>query len=198
MAAYLPKAGKPMTIELGSVEEGYDPQWLNKADRTFLAAAKTSPEASVLTITPEKITVVGKGKWGMLYGVQTINQLAIQAARENRDSLPCLTIHDWPDAKWRCLSPQLAWYACWGSRIEGYDNGNWSLDEWKWMVDWSLLHKCNAWAVCMYGNWPFTLPGYKEDTLDFDSFYYDFKSGQKKPFHYQHRNIKKRVPLHRN
>ena len=37
--------------------------------------------------------------------------------------------------------------------------GNWTLDEWKWLVDWSLLHKCNGWAMCMYGYWPFTLPG---------------------------------------
>ena len=78
-----------------------------------------------------------------------------------------------------------------GNPLEGYDNGNWSLAEWKWMVDWSLLHKCNAWAVCMYGNWPFTLPGYEEETLDFDSYYYDLKTGKKTPFHYKHRNIKK-------
>jgi hypothetical protein len=180
-----------VTIRLGSVEEGYQRRWLTDEQGSFLANAETSPEASVLTITPEGITVVGKGKWGMLFGVQTVNQLAIQAAREKRDSLPCLTIRDWPDAKWRCLSPQLAWYAGWGSRFEGYDNGNWSFDEWKWMVDWSLLHKCNAWAVCMYGKWPFSLPGYEADTLDFDSFYYDLKTGQKTPFHYTHRNIKK-------
>jgi hypothetical protein len=53
------------------------------------------------------------------------------------------------------------------------------------------LHKCNAWAVCMYGLWPFTLPGYEKETLDFDSFYYDLKTGKKTPFHYTHRNIKK-------
>ena len=181
LGRYLPQKGKAVTIRLGSVEEGYEQSWLTDEQRSFLASAETSPEASVLTITPEGITVVGKGKWGMLYGVQTVNQLAIQAAREKRDSIPCLTIRDWPDASWRCLAPQLAWYAGWGSRFEGYDNGNWSLDEWKWMVDWSLLHKCNAWAVCMYGKWPFTLPGYEADTLDFDSFYYDLKTGQKTP-----------------
>jgi hypothetical protein len=191
LGRHFPAKGKAVTVRLGSVEEGYHEGWLADDQRAFLARAETSPEASVLTITPEGITVVGKGKWGMLYGVQTVNQLAVQAARDKRDSIPCLTIRDWPDAKWRCLSPQLAWYAGWGSRFEGYDNGNWSFDEWKWMVDWSLLHKCNAWAVCMYGKWPFTLPGYEADTLDFDSFYYDLKTGQKMPYHYTHRNIKK-------
>jgi hypothetical protein len=191
LGRHLPRRGQAVAIRLGSVEEGYPHGWLTDAQRSFLAAAATSPEASVLTITPDGITVVGKGKWGMLYGVQTVNQLAVQAAREKRAALPCLTICDWPDAPWRCLSPQLAWYAGWGSRFEGYDNGNWTFDEWKWLVDWSLLHKCNAWAVCMYGKWPFTLPGYEADTLDFDSFYYDLKTGRKTPFHYTHRNIKK-------
>ena len=191
LSTYLPRTGRPVTVRLGSVEEGYEQRWLTDAQRSFLDKAETSPEASVLTITPGESRIVGKGKWGMLYGVQTVNQLTLQAVREKRDSIPCLAIRDWPEAKWRCLAPQLAWYAGWGSRFEGYDNGNWSLDEWKWMVDWSLLHKCNAWAVCMYGMWPFSLPGYEADTLDFESFYYDLKTGQKTPYHYMHRNIKK-------
>jgi hypothetical protein len=188
---YLPKSGNPVTVRLGSIEEGYQPRWLTDEQRQFLTRSETSPEASVLTIRPEGITVVAKGKWGMLYGVQTVNQLAVQAARARRDWVPAVAIRDWPAAAWRCLSPQLAWYAGWGSRFEGYDNGNWSLTEWKWMVDWSLLHKCNAWAICMYGKWPFSLPGYEADTLDFDSFYYDLPTGQKTPFHYTHRNIKR-------
>jgi hypothetical protein len=187
---YLPRIGRSVAVRLGSVEEGYDPSWLTHDQSSFLARNETSPEASVLTITRHAITVVGKGKWGMLYGVQTVNQLAIQSAREKRQTIPCVEILDWPDAKWRCLAPQLAWYAGWGSRFEGYDNGNWSVSEWKWMVDWSLLHKCNAWAMCMYGKWPFTLPGYEADTLDFDSFFHDPGTGQKTPFHYTHRNIK--------
>jgi hypothetical protein len=191
LGGYLPQKGRTVTVRLGCVEEGYPERWLPDAERSFLVSAQTSPEASVVTVRSDGITVVGKGKWGMLYGVQTVNQLAIQAAREQRASIPCLTIRDWPEAKWRCLAPQLAWYAGWSSRFEGYDNGNWSVDEWKWMVDWSLLHKCNAWAVCMYGLWPFSLPGYEADTLDFDSFYYDLNAGRKTPYHYTHRNIKK-------
>jgi Glycosyl hydrolase family 20, domain 2 len=74
LGRYLPKKGQPVTIRMGSVEEGYPQSWLTDEQRSFLAKAETSPEASVLTITPEGITVVGKGKWGMLYGVQTVNQ----------------------------------------------------------------------------------------------------------------------------
>ncbi|MGC8639150.1 MAG: glycoside hydrolase family 20 zincin-like fold domain-containing protein [Isosphaeraceae bacterium] len=190
LARHLPRNGPRVTVRMGSLEEGCRAPWLTAEEMSFLKSAETSPDASVLTITPAGIAVVGKGKWGMLHGVQTVNQLAIQAAREGHDSIPCLNIRDWPDAVMRCLAPQLAWYAGWSTRREGYDNGNWSLAEWKWMVDWTLLHKCNAWAVCMYGNWPFTLPGYEADTLDFDSFSYDTRTGQKTPFHYTHRNIK--------
>jgi hypothetical protein len=187
---YVPREGPELPVRLGSVEEGYEQGWLTQEQRSFLSHPNTSAEASVLSITPDGITVVGKGKLGMLYGVQTVNQLAIQAERERRDSLPCLTVRDWPDSRWRCLAPQLAWYAGWGSRFEGYDNGNWSEGEWRWLVDWSLLHKFNAWAICMYGKWPFTLPGYEADTLEFDSFYHDPQTGRKTPFHYRHRNIK--------
>ncbi len=106
-----------MIVRLGSVEEGFPAAWLTPEQRAFLELKLTSPEASVLSIEPPGpevpgcITVVGKGKWGMLYGVQTINQLAIEAGRNRQDWLPCMTIRDWPDMKWRCLSPQSTWYS---------------------------------------------------------------------------------------
>lgn len=191
---YLPKSGKPLKIRLGSVEEGYDSAWLTPAEKSFLTNNK-SAEASILKISKEGITVVGKGKWGMLYGVQTVNQLirgneAEQGVWKMNTTLPCLTIKDWPDMEWRCLSPTMTWYSGY-NRLEGYDLCNWTLDEWKWLVDWSLLHKSNGWAMCMYGNWPFTLPGYEDCTLDVDSFFYDPKTGQKTPYRFTHKNMKK-------
>jgi len=183
----LPSEGRPVPIRLGSVEEGYDADWLSPPDREFLSTADgRKPEASVLTITPDAITVVGQSRRGMLYGVQTVNQLA----REASGSLPCVTIRDWPDMDWRCLSPTLTWYSGW-NRLEGYDLCNWTLDEWRWLVDWSLLHKMNAWAVCMYGYWPFDLPGYEEATLQVDSFFFDPVTGEKTPYRFIHRNIKR-------
>ena len=191
--SYLPRQGTAVPVRLGSVEEGYESEWLLPKDREFLADPQTSPEASVLSISDQGITVVGKGKWGMLYGVQTVNQLirgteTVQGLWRTNTSLPCLTMRDWPDLPWRCLSPQMTWYSGY-NRLEGYDNGNWTLDEWKWLVDWSLLHKCNGWALCMYGNWPFTVPGYEETTLDVDSFFYNPQTGKKEPHRFTHRNI---------
>lgn len=190
---YLPHAGDPLTVRLGSVEEGFAAEWLSADEQAFLARPATSADASVLKISSAGVTVVGKGKWGMLYGVQTVNQLVrgtqmVQGRWVPSATLPCLTIRDWPDMKWRCLSPQMTWYSGY-NRLEGYDTGNWTLDEWKWLVDWSLLSKCNGWALCMYGNWPFTLPGYEETTLDVESFYYDTKTGTKRPHRFVHRNI---------
>ncbi len=66
LSSYLPQNGRPVTVRLGSVEEGYEQSWLTDAQRSFLDKAQTGPDASVLTITPEGITIVGKGKWGML------------------------------------------------------------------------------------------------------------------------------------
>jgi hypothetical protein len=193
--SYLPHDGRAVSVRLGSVEEGYVQDWLAPCDLEFLARPQTSSEASVLCIAEQGITVVGKGKWGLFYGVQTVNQLirgsdTVQGVWRLNTSLPCLTIRDWPDLPWRCLSPQMTWYSGY-NRLEGYDNGNWTLDEWKWLVDWSALHKCNGWALCMYGNWPFTLPGYDETTLDVDSYFLDPATGKKVPHRFTHRNIRR-------
>lgn len=187
---FLPRQGEPIAVRLGSLEESFVTEWLDTDERAFLAKETTSPEAYVLTVRPDGITVVGKGKWGMLHGVQTINQLVLETTREKRSALGCLTVRDWPDMEWRCLAPALTWYSGF-NRLEGYDLCNWSLDEWKWLVDWSLLHKCNAWAVVMCGYWPFTLPGYEESTLDVDSFFFDPATGKKTPRRFVHPNIKR-------
>lgn len=176
-------------MNLGSIQDGYEREWLSASDAQWLAANETSSEAAVISITKEGVTVVGKGSVGLLYGAQTINQLLIEACREGKNELPCLQIRDWPDLKWRCLTPQLTWYAGF-SRYEGFDIGNWSEAEWKWLADWTLLHKCNAWAVCMYGAWPFTLPGYEDTTAQFDALYYDLKTNRKEPHRYVHPNIR--------
>jgi len=189
--SYLPAGlSRTLRVRLGLVEEGYDPAWLNQDENEFLNASQTSAEASVLRITRGGITVVGKGQWGMLYGVQTINQLIRQAWVENRDSIPCLTIRDWPDMRWRCLAPTLAWYSGW-NRLEGYDICNWSEGEWKWLADWSLLHKCNSWAVCMYGYWPFALPGYEKETLNVESDWFNPATNRREKHRFVHRNIQR-------
>lgn len=60
---------------------------------------KSDPEHYVLQIQPNAVTLTGAGQPGLFYGVQTIRQL-IRANRHN-DSLPALSISDWPALKWR-------------------------------------------------------------------------------------------------
>lgn len=186
----LPRGSTHLPVRLGSVAEGYRPDWISQEDSEFLHNPKTSSEASVVSITRDGVTVVGKSKWGMLYGVQTVCQLVTDAIEHGQPAIPCLSIRDWPDLQWRCLAPTLTWYSGW-NRLEGYDLCNWSEDEWKWLADWSLLHKCNAWAVCMYGYWPFKLPGYEQETLDVDSFRYNPKTKKKEPWRFTHPNIRR-------
>ena len=104
---FLPRQGESIAVRLGSVEEDFVSEWLDTDQRAFLAKEGTSPEAYVVAIRPDGITVVGKGKWGMLYGVQTINQLVLAATRDMGTALGCLAIRDWPDMRWRCLAPTL-------------------------------------------------------------------------------------------
>ena len=42
----------------------------------------------------------------------------------------------------------------------------------------------------MYGYWPFTLPGYPQETLDVDSFRYNPETGKKEAWRFTHRNIR--------
>ena len=185
---FLPHQEERVAVRLGSLEEGYDVSWLGDEEAEFLVSEKSGAEASVLRITPHGIVAVGKGKWGMLGAVQTVNPMILESRRQGRSSIPCLRIKDWPDMRWRCLAPTLTWYSGW-NRLEGYDLCNWSEGEWKWLADWSMLHKCNGWAVCMYGYWPFRLPGYEQETLDVDSYRFNPQTKQKERWHFTHRNI---------
>ena len=185
---FLPRQGRRIVVRLGSLEEGYDRSWLSNDEAEFLASEKSSPEASILRITPRDIVAVGRGKWGMLWAIQTINQVILESRRLGQSSIPCLRIKDWPDMRWRCLAPTLTWYSGW-NRLEGYDLCNWSEGEWKWLADWSMLHKCNGWAVCMYGYWPFRLPGYEKETLNLDSWRFNPRTKQKELRRFTHRNI---------
>ena len=191
----LPKTGPPLRVRLASVAEDGTAGWIPAAEHSWLTADATSTEAYVLLIDSRGATIVGKSLQGMLYGAQTLVQLARQAGRTGSHVVPCMRIRDWPDLHWRCLSPSMTWYSGW-NRLEGYDLNNWTLDEWKWLVDWSLEHKLNGWALCMYGYWPFTLPGYQEATLEVDSFRFDPNTGEKAARRFTHRNIEREfLPL---
>ncbi len=182
----MPISGPALPVRLGCLEEGTGDQWLQPDETTFLQAADTSEEAYVLRLDASGATLVGKNTQGLLWAAQTL----VQIAKSVDERAPALAIRDWPTLEWRCLSPTMTWYSGW-NRLEGYDLCNWTLDEWKWLVDWSVEQKINCWAMCLYGFWPFTLDGFEESILDVESFYFDPATGEKTPYQFVHRNIKR-------
>lgn len=62
-------------------------------------------EAYVLVVEPSSIHIDGKGATGFFYGAATLCQLV----RANRigNSIPCVTIQDWPSIRWRAFQDDL-------------------------------------------------------------------------------------------
>jgi hypothetical protein len=58
-----------------------------------------------LQITPDAATVTGAGPAGLAHGVRTLRQM-IRANRAQQ-TLPCLTIRDWPSLRWRAFQDDL-------------------------------------------------------------------------------------------
>lgn len=61
---------------------------------------KGNAEAYVLDITKDLITISGGGDAGLFYGVQSLIQL-LEEAKWGNESLPGMTIQDWPELKER-------------------------------------------------------------------------------------------------
>lgn len=171
----LPATGPPLAVRLSLADD--------------LGDGLPGDEAYRLRIDTGGVSIAARTPRGLLHGVQTLVQLAREAGRRGV-GLPHLLIRDYPAMPWRCLSPTMTWYSGW-NRLEGYDLCNWTLDEWKWLVDWTLEHKLNAWALCLYGYWPFTLPGHDEATLAVSSFRLDPVTGEKVGYRFVHRNIER-------
>ena len=128
----------------------------------------------------------------MLYGVQTVCQLARDAQRKNkRNTIPCLRIRDWPDMKWRCLSPTTDLVL----RLEPSRGIRPAATGQKASGNGLSIGHCSTNAMpgpfCMYGYWPFTLPGHAEETLDVDLFSITLKRGERKEaWRFVHPNIR--------
>ncbi len=63
------------------------------------------PEAYSLEVRPEEVVCAARDPAGLFYGLQTLCQL-IRANRQG-DTLPCLTLRDWPSLRWRCFQDDL-------------------------------------------------------------------------------------------
>jgi len=70
-------------------------------------AVRESPTADdyALVVAPDAITCTSPGAAGLYYAAQTLRQL-IRANRQG-NTLPCMTVRDWPSLRWRCYQDDL-------------------------------------------------------------------------------------------
>ncbi|EOR96779.1 Beta-hexosaminidase [Arcticibacter svalbardensis MN12-7] len=68
---------------------------------TSQGADKLPPDGYILLITPQKITITGRGA-GLFYGIQSLIQL-MPGGKAGAASLPCVEIEDYPRFKYRGL-----------------------------------------------------------------------------------------------
>jgi hypothetical protein len=65
----------------------------------------TAPESYALDVRETEIVCAATNSAGLFYGLQTLRQL-IRANRQG-ESLPCLSIRDWPSLRWRCFQDDM-------------------------------------------------------------------------------------------
>ncbi len=77
-----------------------------KADRSLPSLPSDAPAGSyVLQLADNAICCTAVDLDGLHYGVETLGQLI--RANRTENTLPCLTIRDWPSLKWRCFQDDL-------------------------------------------------------------------------------------------
>jgi Glycosyl hydrolase family 20, domain 2 len=152
----------PIRVVLGSADRSTDlSRWLPASEIYTLRSL--NPQGYILRIAPNEILIIGRDDLGTLYGVQTLLQMLNQSMPEMR--LPCLQIEDYPEVPNRYVDVTLAWYAHYYNNTFGYGTQLWSEEQWRWFVDWCLLHKINGVDLCIYGYWPFRFAKYPETVL---------------------------------
>lgn len=95
---------------------------------------------------------------GLGHGLSTLKQLLIK----NTDGYTAqlCEITDWPLIEKRSVSNCLTWYSGYG-RI-GFDMQLFGYEEWLEYLNVCADLKINQFNMCIYGYWPFTMPGYPE------------------------------------
>ncbi len=90
-------AAAPATICIGGVEDYTTGELKGLAPEDMVAAAAELPaEGYLLTASAPGVVIVGRDVRGTVYGVETLIQLARQAA-----PIPAVAIRDYPDLAWR-------------------------------------------------------------------------------------------------
>ncbi|MBU9728321.1 glycoside hydrolase family 20 zincin-like fold domain-containing protein [Diplocloster modestus] len=95
---------------------------------------------------------------GLGHGLSTLKQLLIQ--KPDGYTLSLCEITDWPLIEKRSLSNCLTWYSGYG-RI-GFDMQLFDYEEWLEYLNVCADLKINQFNLCIYGYWPFHMPGYPE------------------------------------
>ncbi len=93
--------------------------------------------------------------------ISTLKQLFTRSG--DGFSVGDVLIVDYPSVDIRSISTTFAWYAGYG-RI-GFDSQLWNFEDWKEFLNICSNFKINQLNMCMYGYWPFELPGYPETCL---------------------------------
>lgn len=111
-----------------------------------------------LLMNPEEVVLQCETKEGLANGLSTLKQLLV---RETEGfSFQLCEITDWPFIEKRSISNCLTWYSGYG-RI-GFDMQLFGYEEWLEYLNVCSDLKINQFNLCIYGYWPFTMPGYPE------------------------------------
>ena len=111
----------------------------NNASIQFLKAENLKPEAYILNVTPNQITIKASDAAGYFYGVQTLRQLLppkIEKTANTQTSwlVPCVKIEDSPRFSWR------------GMHMD-FSRHFFSIDEVKTFLDYMALYKLNTYHM---------------------------------------------------
>ena len=93
----LPVTGKQLKA-IKSVEDTTNSQLTFVID----TALNSKPEGYTLTISADKINIIGKDDAGLFYGLKTLEQLMVDA-KEQKVNLPLCTIKDYPLLAYRAI-----------------------------------------------------------------------------------------------
>lgn len=139
-----------------------------------------------LQIGSESVQLQCASREGLGHGLSTLKQLLIR--KEEGYAVRRCEITDWPLIEKRSLSNCLTWYSGYG-RI-GFDMQLFGYEEWLEYLHVCADLKINQLNLCIYGYWPFTMPGYPES--EFRNVQVRLYNGETDSFittHFTHPNL---------
>ena len=111
--------------------------------------ARCAHEGYTVTVTEKAIDIAGYGERGLLYGVITLEQLA-----KNVDTIPALTITDWPDNPIRGFKEECRFGSDQMERVD-----------WLALIEDIASRKLNTFVIALYGCWAVQYDGRPSEYL---------------------------------